>query len=70
MCIRDRIKAEALARSGLLQVELGRPDEASKTFDAALALPEVAAWRDTIAVAGFRILYDKKDYKGVLERCV
>jgi tetratricopeptide (TPR) repeat protein len=63
-----QIKAEALARSGLLQVELGRPDEASKTFDAALALPEVAAWRDTIAVAGFRILYDKKDYKGVLER--
>lgn len=63
-----QIKAEALARSGLLQVELGRPDDATKTFDAALALPEVAAWKDMIAVAGFRILYDKKDYKGVLER--
>jgi len=37
-----QIKAEALARSGLLQVELGRPDDATKTFDAALALPEVA----------------------------
>ncbi|MEO6742586.1 MAG: tetratricopeptide repeat protein [Chthoniobacteraceae bacterium] len=63
-----QIKADALARSGLLQVDLGRPDEAAKTFDAALALPEIASWRDTIAVAGFRILYDKKDYKGVLER--
>ncbi len=63
-----QIKAEALARAGLLQVELGRPDEATKTFDAALALPEIATWKDTIAVAGFRILYDKKDYKGVIER--
>ena len=63
-----QIKAEALARSGLLQVDLGRPDEAAKTFDVALALPEIASWRDTIAVAGFRILYDKKDYKGVLEK--
>ena len=63
-----QIKAEALARTGLLQVELGHPDEATKTFDAALALPEISAWKDTIFVAGFRILYDKKDYKGVIER--
>ena len=63
-----QIKAEALARSGLLQVDLGRPDEAAKTFDLALALPEIGSWRDEIAVAGFRILFDKKDYKGVLAR--
>jgi TolA-binding protein len=63
-----QIKAEALARSGLLQMDLGHPDAASKIFDAALAMPEIAAWRDEIAVAGFRILYDKKDYKGVLAR--
>ncbi len=63
-----QIKAEALARTGLLLVDLGRPDEATKTFDAALALPEIASWKDEIAVAGFRILYDKKDYKGVLDR--
>jgi tetratricopeptide (TPR) repeat protein len=63
-----QIKAEALARSGLLQLDLGRPDEATKTFDEALALPEIAGWKDSIAVAGFRILYDKKDYKGVLAR--
>ena len=63
-----QIKAESLARSGLLQLDLGKPDEASKTLDAALALPEIAAWRDAISVAGFRILYDKKDYKGVLAR--
>jgi tetratricopeptide (TPR) repeat protein len=63
-----QIKAEALARSGLLQMELGRPNEAAKTFDAALAMPEIASWKDAIFVAGFRILYDKKDYKGVLAR--
>ena len=63
-----QIKAESLARSGLLQLDLGHPDDASKTFDAALAMPEIAGWKDTIAVAGFRILYDKKDYKGVLAR--
>ncbi len=63
-----QIKAEALARTGLLQLDLGKPDEASKTFDAALAMPEIAVWKDTIAVAGFRLLYDKKDYKGVLAR--
>ena len=63
-----QIKAEALARSGLMQVELGRPEEAALTFDQALALPESAVWRDSIAVAGFKILYDKKDYKGVLAR--
>ena len=63
-----QIKAEALARTGLLQVELGQPDAATKTFDAALAMPEIGAWKDTLFVAGFRILYDKKDYKGVLAR--
>ncbi len=63
-----QIKAEALARSGLLQLDLGRPDEAAKTFDAALALPEIGSWRDTLAVAGFRLLYDKKNYQGVLAR--
>ena len=63
-----QIKAEALARSGLLQLDLGHPDEAAKTFDAALAMPEIAGWKDTIAVAGFRILYDRKDYKGVIAR--
>ena len=63
-----QIKAESLARSGLLQLDLGHPDEAAKTFDAALAIPEIAGWKDAISVAGFRILYDKKDYKGVLAR--
>ncbi|MEO6787018.1 MAG: tetratricopeptide repeat protein [Chthoniobacteraceae bacterium] len=63
-----QIKAEALARTGLLQMELGQPDAATKTFDAALAMPEIGAWKDTLFVAGFRILYDKKDYKGVLAR--
>jgi TolA-binding protein len=63
-----QIKAEAMARTGLLQLELRKTDEAAKTFDAALALPEIGAWKDTIDTAGYRILYDKKDYKGVIAR--
>lgn len=63
-----QIKAEALARTALLQMELGQAEAAAKTMDAALALPEITPWKDTLFVAGFRILYDKKDYKGVLER--
>jgi len=63
-----QIKAEALARIGLLQLELGAVDEATKTFEAALAFPEIAGWKDTIDVARYRLLYDKKDYKGVITR--
>lgn len=63
-----QIRAESLARCGLLQLDLGAVDEAVKSFEAALALPESAAWRDSIEVAQYRILYQKKDYKGVLAR--
>jgi TolA-binding protein len=63
-----QIKAEALARTGLLLADLARPNEASKVFDAALALPEIGVWKDELLAAKFRILYDQKDYKGVLAR--
>ena len=63
-----QIKAEATARAGLLQVELGETDAATKTFEAALKLPEISSWRDDIEVASFRLLYKKKDYKGLIER--
>ena len=63
-----QIKAEATTRAGLLQVELGETDAATKTFEAALKLPEIGAWRDDIEVASFQLLYKKKDYKGLLDR--
>ncbi|MEQ1850420.1 MAG: tetratricopeptide repeat protein [Chthoniobacteraceae bacterium] len=62
------IKAEALARSGLLQLDLGQPDTAAATFDSAMKLKEIAPWKDTIEVAQYQILYKKKDYKGVVAR--
>ncbi len=61
-----QIKAEALARVGFLQLELGQPDASAATFAAALALPEIGTWKEIIRVALFRVLYDKKDYKTVL----
>jgi TolA-binding protein len=63
-----QIKAEALTRAGLLQLEVGKPDVALETMKAALALPEAAPSRDDLHVGIFRALYDKKDFKGVLER--
>ena len=63
-----QIKAEATARTGLLQVELGETEAAAKTFEAALQLPDIGPWKDDIEVASFQLLYKKKDYKGVIER--
>ena len=63
-----QIKAEAMTRSGLLQLETGKVDAALETMKAALALPEAAASRNELQVGIFRALYEKKDFKGVLER--
>jgi tetratricopeptide (TPR) repeat protein len=64
----SEIKAEALARAGLLQLDLGHAAEAAATLDSALQLKEIAPWKDTIEVAQYQILYKKKDYKGVVAR--
>lgn len=61
-----QIKAEALSRAGLLQVELGQYDAAGETLKAALELPDAAAWKDRIVFTQFRMLSLRKDYKGLL----
>ena len=63
-----QIKAEAMSRAGLLQLDLGQTDVASQTLDAALKLPEITPWRDSIQSARYRLLYEKKDYKAVIAR--
>lgn len=63
-----QIKAEAMGRAGLLQIETGKPAEALETINAALALPESAALKGDLQVGTFRALYDSKDFKGVISR--
>ena len=63
-----QIKADAMARAGLLQLDLGQLDAAAQTLDAALKLAEITSWRDTIQVARFRVLHDKKEFKAVVAR--
>ncbi len=63
-----QIRADAMARAGLLQLELGQTDAANATITAALALPEAGSWKEDLQVALYRLLYDKKDYKGVISR--
>lgn len=63
-----QIKADALGRAGLLQIDAGQPAAAIETINAAIALPESAAMRNDLQIGLFRAYYDKKDYKGVITR--
>jgi tetratricopeptide (TPR) repeat protein len=63
-----QIKAEATARAGLLQLDIGKVDEAEKTIATALAMPENGAWKDDLNVALYQLLYEKKDFKGLIAK--
>ncbi len=63
-----QIKAEATARAGLLQLDLGKVGDAEKTIATALALPENSAWQDDLSVALYQLLYEKKDYKNLIAK--
>ena len=63
-----QIKADALTRAGLLQIDIGQPGSALETLNAALAMPEAAGMRNDLHVGILRALYEKKDFKGVIAR--
>lgn len=63
-----QIKAEALARAALLQIDLGKYDDADKTIDAALTEPEIGPWKEKLQFGQFRTLSLRKDYKGLIAR--
>lgn len=63
-----QIKAEATARTGLLQLDLGKVAEAEKTISIALELPENSAWKDDLSAALYQLLYEKKDYKNLISK--
>ena len=63
-----QIKSEATARAGLLQLDLGKVEEAERTIATALTLPEGGAWKDDLTVALFQLLFEKKDFKGLIAK--
>jgi tetratricopeptide (TPR) repeat protein len=63
-----QIKAEATARAGLLQLDLGKVEEAEKSIATALTIPEIGVWKEDLTVALYQLLYEKKDYKGLLAK--
>jgi tetratricopeptide (TPR) repeat protein len=62
------IKADALARSGMLLLDLNKHDQAVETMQAAIDLPDAAAWKNDLQLGVYRALYAKKDYAGVVAR--
>ncbi len=63
-----QIKAETSARIGLLQLDLGKIEDAERSISTALAMPDMGPWRDDLSAALYQLLYEKKDYKGVIEK--
>lgn len=61
-----QIKAEAMARVGLTQLEMGKLDSAAETLNAAAAMPDLGAWKGVVHTALYRLLFDRKDFKGVI----
>jgi len=64
--INPQIKAEATARVGLTQLEMGKFDSAAETLNAAAAMPDLGAWKEVVHAALYRLLFDRKNFKGVI----
>jgi TolA-binding protein len=63
-----QIKGEATARAGLLQLDLGNVAEAEKSIATALAMPDLGAMKDELSVALYQLIYEKKDYRGLISK--
>ena len=61
------LKAEALVRQGLLQMEMGKGEMAAATFTRALALPDLGNWKEIAEVSQFRALYNNQNYQKLLD---
>ncbi|MEK0451346.1 MAG: hypothetical protein RL088_3614 [Verrucomicrobiota bacterium] len=63
-----QIKVEATARTGLLLLDTGKVEEAEKAINAVLGMPEADLWKDDLSVALYQLLYEKKDFKGLVAK--
>lgn len=62
------IIADASVKAGVLQAEIGNPDEATKLLKAALAMPETSEDNRAIAMVGvIQAMFAKGDYDGVID---
>jgi TolA-binding protein len=60
------VKAEALVKAGLLNIDLNQPDKGAANLNQALALPDVGQWRPIAQIGLLRVLYESGKYQELL----
>lgn len=63
---KSEVKAEALVKAALLQVDLGQGAKAQQGLQAALALPDIGEWKPVAEIAWLRVLYGQGQYRPLL----
>lgn len=62
-----QLRAEAAVKAGLLEIDLGKREEAAADLNKALEMPEIGPWRQVAQVGLLRVLYDAGKYKELLD---
>jgi len=63
----DGIKAEALVKAGLLEVDLKQPDKAAQFLNQALQIPSVGEWKPVAQMGLLRVLYASGKYEQLVK---
>ena len=62
------VKAEALVKAGLLNIDLGQADKGADDLNKALAIPEIGDWKPIAQTGLLRVLYESGKYKELLDQ--
>jgi tetratricopeptide (TPR) repeat protein len=62
------VKAEALVKAGLLNIDLEQPDKGAADLNKALAIPEIGEWKPIAQIGLLRVLYESGKYKQLLDQ--
>ncbi|MGC3989095.1 MAG: tetratricopeptide repeat protein [Chthoniobacteraceae bacterium] len=63
----DSIKAEALVKAGLIEVDLKQPDKAAQLLNQALQIPSVGEWKPVAQMGLLRVLYAAGKYEQLVK---
>lgn len=61
------VKAEALVKAGLLEIDLDQAPKATADLQRALKLPEIGRWKDIAQLGLLRLLYQAEKYKPLID---
>lgn len=62
------IKAEALVKAGLLNIDINQPDKGAADLNKALAIQEIGQWKPIAQIGLLRVLYESGKYKQLLDQ--